>query len=917
MIKRFFTVGLAWLLGIGVLLGMEGPFVRNFSPNQYGAGPQNWSVTQDEHGVIYLGNNLGLLEFDGANWEVHRLPDGQIARSVAADGRGRIYCGSYGEFGFWTRNVLGQLYYQSLSRALPQQELHKEEFWHILISRQGIFFQSFGILYRYDGQRVQRVPAYFLQMFIQEVGNRLLLPEINGPIYELDQEGRPRVLTGTEALKSELVTALLPHPQGIWIGTRNGGAYVYVDGALQPWSHPANALLQRAQLNKALVLRDGRLALGTILEGLVVASPAGEIQQLRKPNGLQNNTILAMLADRGGNLWLGLDRGVDLIGLNDPLVYYPDREGKLGTVYAAATFQGRLYVGTNQGLFARSWPLVPGENFQLIPGSQGQVLQLLVSRGQLLCGHNEGTFVLVAGERLRRISTVTGGWHLAAIPGHPDRLLQGTYTGLALFGYQAGTGWRFLKKIPGWGEPLKKLGVDAAGNWYAVNPNEGIYRFKLEVAAARIHLLDTINTRAGLPAPFDLDFFIEGKRVWIWSQGQRFEYLGRGRTCRPDPAGRPSPQLQRGLAGERFAYYPKKVDLTSAQGVKTTLYLNDPPVKPAVFSLDGANYLVNLGTGFALLLKDRTATPVQQQLQLRIKRLETPGSDRLPRRQNGIYHFPAGTKHLRFWVAHTAFDQVQQFRYRINPLQPQWSGWSKLAEREINNLGPGKYQLFIQSDLTGETATCTWVIAPHWYQTPWMALLYALAVIALAMVLLRWHQSRLALQRRRLLLEKERELHQQRIQNRNRELQADVLNKSRELASSTFHLIRKNEALLQMREELLKFKQETTDRAARRHYQRMLRLVDEHLGNEPDWQVFEDNFNQVHDAFFQKLKLAYPSLTPGDLRLAAYLRMNLSSKEIAPLLNVSLRGIENKRYRLRRKLGLAADANLTEFFITF
>jgi Sigma-70, region 4. len=73
----------------------------------------------------------------------------------------------------------------------------------------------------------------------------------------------------------------------------------------------------------------------------------------------------------------------------------------------------------------------------------------------------------------------------------------------------------------------------------------------------------------------------------------------------------------------------------------------------------------------------------------------------------------------------------------------------------------------------------------------------------------------------------------------------------------------------------------------------------------------------VHDDFFKRLLLTYPQLTPGDLRLAAYLKLNLSSKEIAPLLNISVRGVENKRYRLRKKLGLPEEANLTEFILNF
>ena len=81
--------------------------------------------------------------------------------------------------------------------------------------------------------------------------------------------------------------------------------------------------------------------------------------------------------------------------------------------------------------------------------------------------------------------------------------------------------------------------------------------------------------------------------------------------------------------------------------------------------------------------------------------------------------------------------------------------------------------------------------------------------------------------------------------------------------------------------------------------------------------MFEENFDQAHNNFFKRLKKEFPSLTPGDLRLCAYLHMNLTSKEIAPLLNISIRGVEIHRYRLRKKLGLSGDENLVEFILRF
>src|SRR5690606_2803988 len=142
--------------------------------------------------------------------------------------------------------------------------------------------------------------------------------------------------------------------------------------------------------------------------------------------------------------------------------------------------------------------------------------------------------------------------------------------------------------------------------------------------------------------------------------------------------------------------------------------------------------------------------------------------------------------------------------------------------------------------------------------------------------------------------------------------------KSRKLADTTINLVRKNEMLLAIKDEL----EQATNRKNKsgspaKSLSKMEHLIDQHLTSEEDWQVFEANFNQLHDQFFKRLKDQYPDLTPGDLRLAAYLKMNLSSKEIAPLLNISVRGVENKRYRLRHKMGLEGEVNLTEYLMGY
>lgn len=154
--------------------------------------------------------------------------------------------------------------------------------------------------------------------------------------------------------------------------------------------------------------------------------------------------------------------------------------------------------------------------------------------------------------------------------------------------------------------------------------------------------------------------------------------------------------------------------------------------------------------------------------------------------------------------------------------------------------------------------------------------------------------------------ESEREL----ITLKNEKLQAQISYKSKELANSTMSIIKKNEFLLDLRELVLSQKNQLGTRYPDKYSNELLRRIDNHLSSHDEWNVFETNFEQAHETFMKNLKTHYPELTPGDMRLCAFLRMNLSSKEIAPLLGISVRGVENHRYRLRQKLGLGQNENL-------
>ena len=148
-------------------------------------------------------------------------------------------------------------------------------------------------------------------------------------------------------------------------------------------------------------------------------------------------------------------------------------------------------------------------------------------------------------------------------------------------------------------------------------------------------------------------------------------------------------------------------------------------------------------------------------------------------------------------------------------------------------------------------------------------------------------------------------------------LQAEIQFKNQELATTTMHLVQKGEFLLKLKEELNKILNATNEPKTKKDIRKTIKLLNANAELDKEWEQFAQYFDQVHEDFLRRLRDTYPQLTPKDQRLCTYLKMNLSTKEIAPLMNISVRGVEISRYRLRKKMELSTETNLNEFMMNF
>ena len=874
------------------------PRVRTFQRADYKAENQNWDVTQSPEGILYVANSGGVLRYDGLNWTVHQLPARPTVRTVRY-AHDRLYVGGYGEFGYFTTDGAALGEYVSLRETLPPVD-QGEEIWNIaVVNRDVVVYQSFSRLYWLrNGELTVETPGDL--MFARAVAGQLDLPVTGEGIYRRAADGTGSLLPGSDP--GGAVDGVAETPGGLLVAT-DDRLLRYTAGGYVSWSPDAQDRLRGQRINRLLVLRDGSVAVGTIRGGLFVFTEEGTLAyQLSYGKGLSNNTVLSLFEDRDANLWVGLDQGIDLIVRSEPLDFYRSTERPIGATYATARFQGELYVGTNQGLFRDDGRET---GFTLVPGTAGQVWELVPTPYGLLVGHNDGTF-LVNGETARLVSSRSGGWQSRFISPDSSRLLQANYAGLSVLNLETGSERRLEQFLA----PLRYLATTGDGEYLALHGSRGAFRIRLEADERAIAGVDTLH-RPDLVRPILTRF---GDSLLVQSDDGVFLYRDGGFDTVTTFRGQevmPGNYLLPGRAGTDEWFVAEPDRLLPFRGKRK---LGVYPIRlrrpfPALTALPDSTYFLCLEEGFAIY-RPAAARELVSIPKLLLTARHGPGAKPV-RDDVGIAH---ADNDLQFFYALPVLDREVRYRSRLVGFSDAWSDWGADGERGYTNLEEGDYRFEVEADWSDASATLSFTVRPPWYRTAWAYLLYALLLLGLAFLLRRHHRRRLAQQARRLAAMQHRQLQRQRIEARNEQLEADNRRKSRELANTTLTLAKKNEMLLDLKEELSRGGSSTE---APRKSDKLLRLIDRNLNTEEDWAIFESHFNEVHEAFLKRLRQDHPELTSGDLRLAAYLKMNLSSKEIAPLLHISVRGVENKRYRLRKKLGLDGTDNLNEYLLEY
>lgn len=912
----------------------EIPPIQVFTPQDYNAEDQNWAISQANNNFIYVANNRGLLEYNGASWELYESPNDDIFRSVHVV-ESKIYTGGYMDFGFWTKDKYGSLVYTSLTKDKEIKIKEDEEFWGIIEIEGYILFQSFERIYIYNtsDENVGFIESNSRINKMFKVNETIYFQKSGVGVFKIEN-GKEVFVTASVSDDNVEIINILDYNKGLLFLTKEHGFYEFQNNEISKWNADVNNALSNVSIYSSARLRDGSFLLGTISNGIIQIDSTGKIMlTIDQSHGLSNNTILSIKEGNEGNLWLGLDNGINVLNLNSPYKVYIDKQGVLGTVYASVKTDKHLYLGTNQGLFYKD--VDSDSNFKFIPGTEGQVWCLKILQGTLFCGHNNGTFIINEG-LAQKISNEKGTWEIKEIKENPNLLIQGYYKGLAILEKTINNGWRYRNKINGFDISSKYIEFSDTNEVLVSHEYKGVYKIKIDDLYNKVVDYKKIDINQGVKssiAKFNNSILYNYKDgVYQYNkEDESFikdsllsEFLSEEKYL--------SGKLINDKKGNRLWGFNKNEIVyveTGKLSDKPDINIISIPSElrknklgyENLIHLNDENYLIGTTDGYIIvdLTKLRQASDKIYLNQVSYSSLH---NELVPVDfSEEPLELLNKNNSLRFKYSVTNYDKLSssKYQYRLLGIYDNWSQWTNNSEVFFENLPFGDYNFEARAitggEYTSNMLSYKFTIEKPWYAKPLAIALYVLSFLLLA-VLTQYLNSRYyKKQKQKLIEKKERELEleqlesqRQLMQFKNKNLQLDIENKNRELGMATMNLVKRNEFLNNIKVELSKGK--SLD-----DFKKVIKLINANLNNTSDWKLFEEAFNNVDKDFMKKVKIQHPSITPNDLRLCAYLRLNLSSKEIAPLLNISHKSVEVKRYRLRKKMGLKHDQSLSNYII--
>lgn len=925
------------------------PQIINYGYDVYKGGFQTWDIKQDEEGRMYFANNEGLLVYDANFWKIYPQPNKTILRSIALH-EGRIYAGGQDEIGYYSADKRGMMQYHSLKSLIPKEYSSFTDVWEIEILGTSVFFRTWERIFEYKDEAMRVYPSRGGWHFMKKAGNKLLAQDKKYGLFQFQNNTWVPLHPALPVPSFEISGIIALGGDSLLISSLQEGLFLYNRGSLKRKPTAADASFIKSHIYCFEQINRSEYVIGTTSEGAIVINSAGEvIQRIAVAEGLQNNNVLSVFLDKKKNLWTGLNNGISFVAYNAAIKYIkPGKPDELSG-YSTRVYNDQLFIATSDGAYraplsrnAKDLSFSKGD-FIKIKNSVGQSWKLDEVNGELLMGHHNGSF-LIKGDQAIQLSRESGSWMFQPISSiYPSpKVVMGTYAGLTMLHFD---GKKFISKgeMKGGYESFRFLALDNNNTLWASHPYRGIYRIHLDANNDSTYTYDLYTEQHGLPSALRNHVFSVKNRVVFATENGIYEFDAQKERFYPSPLlteifGKTIVQyLKEDAEGNIWFCTGKSIGVVDFSGPQPlTTYFPELTGKilsgfENVYPYDPENIFIASTTGIIHLNYRKylttNAPPMVLLTQMKITgRVDSLVFDGYDYDHQDLPRFPNKYNSFRFGFTAPSYggQENMTYSYQLVGYDPGWSAPTTKAEKEYTNIPQGRYTFLVKAynnlGQASEIASYTFVVDAVWYKTITAYLFYIVLLILLIYLLYKYQTKKFEKQKARYEAEQQRlkYIHQleveknekEIIQLQNEKLINEMIYKNKELADVSMHLVERTDALVKVKDELQRLHRKT---GGNHDVKKAIELVNEIEKNDSNWEQFAAHFDEINNDFIKKLKQRFPKLTSTDLKVCTYLQLKLATKEIAQLMNISVRGVEISRYRLRKKLNLEQGQTLNDF----
>jgi len=279
-------------------------YIRSFGTADYRASEFNYSVAEDENGILFFANENGILEYDGSNWRMHPLPDYSQVITLEMGPDGRLYVGGRNEFGYMERDSTGTMHYTSL-RSTIDKEFEFGPVWQILFRNGSVYFQNYESIIRFDGELGHKLPIKNGWLF--EIGGELYASVIEKGIAKFEGDSLKFLNTEIKLKEDNPMRPMGQIGREKILPTEYNGLFLLdtVTFKTRKWDVPASKELIKHGIYDGTEWGDDMFMFSTVRNGLVWINKRGEVVRiLGKADGLKSTETRSFHRDSKGNLWI-------------------------------------------------------------------------------------------------------------------------------------------------------------------------------------------------------------------------------------------------------------------------------------------------------------------------------------------------------------------------------------------------------------------------------------------------------------------------------------------------------------------------------------------------------------------------------------------------------------------------------------